>query len=216
MARDSVPTVSTILRAKRHEDCKLARRPDGSIEMEANSEEEHGFAMDALERIGQLDQEPYYQELMQAACVAASSAPIPTPDPASKIPVIQTGKAVTQWLAEIKSSTRPKTFKIKTTAVEGFARHRGEKSSLKDARVNGPGNWLSNAFSRHVLATVGTPEKGKFSFHSLRKTVVQGLQSAGVTAELCAAYVGRELEHHGAYSGAPTMKEVGFGSSYRG
>jgi hypothetical protein len=57
---------------------------------------------------------------------------------------------------------------------------------------------------------VGKPEKGKFGFHSLRKTVVQGLQSAGVTAELRAAYVGHELddEHHGAYSRAPTMREL--------
>jgi hypothetical protein len=40
--------------------------------------------------------------------------------------------------------------------------------------------------------------------------VVQGLQGAGVTAELRAAYVGHELddEHHGAYSRAPTMKEL--------
>lgn len=57
---------------------------------------------------------------------------------------------------------------------------------------------------------MGKPEKGKFGFHSLRKTVVQGLQSVGVTAELRAAYVGHELddEHHGAYSRAPTMKEL--------
>ena len=393
VARDSVPTVSTILKAKRREDYKLVRRPDGSIELEANGEEDHGFAMDALERIGPLDQEPYYQELMRVAKKAESQRVLPAPDPASKIPVIQIGKAVTQWLAEIKSSTRPKTFKIKTTAVEGFAKHYGERSSLKDAGridvgnwiqalragglqtptivnkcsylrgffdwakargyypsfakdenpasgqvvygtrekrkrralgfkpftneqiqglydakameaglnesarwgawiglytgarvaevgqltladfvevdgipciritdegegqsvksevsirtipvhpklielgllkrvaelrkadekrlfpkvkvggVNGPGNWLSKAFSRHVEAVVGKPEKGKFGFHSLRKTVVQGLQSAGVTAELRAAYVGHELddEHHGAYSRAPTMKEL--------
>jgi integrase len=372
---------------------KVIRHPDGTVEVEANGKADHGFAMDALERIGPLDQEPYYQELMRVAQAAESQRVLPAPDPASKIPVIQIGKAVTQWLAEIKSSTRPKTFKIKTTAVEGFAKHYGEKSSLKDAGridvgnwvmalragkletptivnklsylrgffdwakargyyppfakdenpaagqvvygtrekrkrralgfkpfsedqikalydakameaglsesarwgawiglytgarvaevgqltladftevggipciritdegegqsvksevsirtipvhlaliklgllkrvddlrkdgekrlfpkvkvggVNGPGNWLSKAFSRHVLETVGKPEKGKFGFHSLRKTVVQGLQSAGVTAELRAAYVGHELddEHHGAYSRAPTMQEL--------
>ncbi|KRE89663.1 hypothetical protein ASG87_04930 [Frateuria sp. Soil773] len=49
---------------------------------------------------------------------------------------------MTQWLAEIKSSTRPKTFKIKATAVEGFARHYGEKSSLKDAGRIDVGNWV--------------------------------------------------------------------------
>lgn len=370
---------------------KVIRHPDGRVEIEANGKADHGFAMDAVDRIGRLDQEPYYQEMMQAAR-AASSSSAPIPAPASNIPSIAIGKAVTQWLAEIKSSTRPKTFKIKTTAVEGFARHYGEKSSLKDAGridvgnwvqalraggletptivnkcsylrgffdwakargyypsfakdenpasgqivfgtrekrarrafgfkafnddqvcklfdakaleglseaarwgawiglytgarvaevgqltladfvevdgipciricdegegqsvksevsirtipvhpklvelgllkrvaelrkdgqkrlfpkvkvggVNGPGNWLSKAFSRHVEAFVGRPEKGKFGFHSLRKTVVQGLQGAGVTAELRAAYVGHELddEHHGAYSRAPTMREL--------
>jgi integrase len=141
VARDSVHTVSTILGAKRREDYKLVRRPDGSIEMDANGEEDHGFAMDALERIGRLDQEPYYQGLMRSA-QAGNASSAPTPDPASKIPVIQIGKAVSQWLAEIKSSTRPKTFKIKTTAVEGFARHYGEKSSLKDAGRLDVGNWV--------------------------------------------------------------------------
>jgi integrase len=390
VARDGLLSADEIARAIAL-GYKLIRHPDGTVELEANGKADHGFAMEAVDHIGRLDQEPYYQELMRSARAAASSAP--TPDPASKIPVIAIGKAVTQWLAEIKSSTRPKTFKIKTTAVEGFAKHYGEKSSLKDAGridvgnwvqalragglqtptivnkcsylrgffdwakargyyppfakdenpasgqvvygtrekrkrralgfkpfsedqikalydaktmeaglsesarwgawiglytgarvaevgqltladftevdgipciritdegegqsvksevsirtipvhpaliklgllkrvddlrkdgekrlfpkvkiggVNGPGNWLSKAFSRHVEAVVGKPEKGKFGFHSLRKTVVQGLQSAGVTAELRAAYVGHELddEHHGAYSRAPTMREL--------
>lgn len=76
--------------------------------------------------------------------------------------------------------------------------------------VNGPGNWLSKAFSRHIEGLAGKPEKGKFGFHSLRKTVVQGLQGHGVPAELRAAYVGHELddEHHAAYSRAPTMREL--------
>ena len=386
VARDGIPSVDDIAKAIAL-GYKVIRHPDGTVEIEANGEADHGFAMDAVDRIGRLDQEPYYQELMRSAQAGRAS-----PDPASKIPVIQIGKAVSQWLAEIKSSTRPKTFKIKTTAVEGFAKHYGEKASLKDAGridvgnwvqalraggletptivnkcsylrgffdwakargyyppfakdenpasgqvvygtrekrkrralgfkpftreqiqalygvdamkdlsesarwgawiglyagarvaevgqlalsdfvevdgipciritdegegqsvksevsirtipvhpklielgllkrvddlrkadekrlfpkvkvggVNGPGNWLSKAFSRHVEANVGKPEKGKFGFHSLRKTVVQGLQSAGVTAELRAAYVGHELddEHHGAYSRAPTMREL--------
>ncbi|RDS78735.1 hypothetical protein DWU98_21355 [Dyella monticola] len=139
VARDSVPTVSTILKAKRHEGYKLIRHPDGTVELEANGKADHGFAMEAVDHIGRLDKEPYYQEFVQATRVTASA---PTPGPASKIPVIAIGKAVTQWLAEIKSSTRPKTFKIKTTAVEGFARHYGEKGLLKDAGRIDVGNWV--------------------------------------------------------------------------
>lgn len=391
VAKDSVPTVSEILRAKRLEDYKLIRHPDGTVELEVSGEADHTLAMDALERIGPLHQEPYYQDFMRAAQVAslAASSTLST----SNIPSIAIGKAVVQWLAEIKSSTKTKTFKIKTTAVEGFARHYGERNPLKDAQridvgnwvmalrsskletptivnkcsylrgffdwakargyypafakdenpaagqviygmrekrqrrahgfkpfskeqvqalydakamqdglseaarwgawvglytgarvaevgqlmltdfvevdgipciritdeaegqsvksdisvrtipihpkliklgllkrveslrkagesrlfpsvktdgVNGMGNWLSKAFSRHVLATVGKPEKGKFGFHSLRKSFIQGLQTLGVASELRAAYVGHELddEHHAAYSRAPTMKEL--------
>ncbi|WP_157511098.1 site-specific integrase [Frateuria sp. Soil773] len=121
---------------------KLIRHPDGTVELEANGKADHGFAMEAVDHIGRLDQEPYYQELMRSARAAESQRVLPAPDPASKIPVIAIGKAVTQWLAEIKSSTRPKTFKIKATAVEGFARHYGEKSSLKDAGRIDVGNWV--------------------------------------------------------------------------
>ncbi|WP_147293408.1 hypothetical protein [Dyella monticola] len=131
--------MSTILKAKRHEGYKLIRHPDGTVELEANGKADHGFAMEAVDHIGRLDKEPYYQEFVQATRVTASA---PTPGPASKIPVIAIGKAVTQWLAEIKSSTRPKTFKIKTTAVEGFARHYGEKGLLKDAGRIDVGNWV--------------------------------------------------------------------------
>ncbi|WP_114241457.1 DUF6538 domain-containing protein [Dyella sp. C9] len=392
VAKDSVPTITQILKAKRLEDYKLIRRPDGTVELEVSGEDDHALAMDALERIGPLDQEPYYQELMRAARAAESQRSLAS-DPASKIPAVPIGKLVTQWLTEIKPSTKTKTFKIKTTAVEGFAKHYGEKNPLKDAGridvgawvmtlraskletptivnklsylrgffdwakargyfepfakdgnpaagqviygmrekrqrrvlgfkpfskeqvqalydtkameqglsesarwgawvglytgarvaevgqltladfvevegipciricdesegqsvksdisirtvpihpkliklgllkrveslrkagetrlfpsvktdgVNGMGNWLSKAFSRHVLATVGKPEKGKFGFHSLRKSFIQGLQSLGVASEVRAAYVGHELddEHHAAYSRAPTMKEL--------
>lgn len=392
VAKDSVPTITQILKAKRLEDYKLIRHPDGTVELEVSGEDDHALAMDALERIGPLDQEPYYQELLRAA-QAAESQRVLASDPASKIPAVPIGKLVSQWLAEIKPSTKTKTFKIKTTAVEGFAKHYGEKNPLRDAGridvgnwvmalraskletptivnklsylrgffdwskargyyppfsrdenpaagqviygmrekrqrrvlgfkpfskeqvlalydtkameqglsesarwgawvglytgvrvaevgqltladfvevegipciriceesegqsvksdisvrtipihpkliklgllkrveslrkagetrlfpsvktdgVNGMGNWLSKAFSRHVLATVGKPEKGKFGFHSLRKSFIQGLQTLGVPSEIRAAYVGHELddEHHAAYSRAPTMKEL--------
>jgi len=395
VAMDGLPSVDEIARAIAL-GYRVLVKPDGTVEIEASGKADHGFAMSAVDRIGVLAKEPYYQEFIRAEAQRiidqAQASSVALPAPASNIPNIAIGKAVTQWLAEIKSSTRPKTFKIKTTAVEGFAKHYGEKNALKDAQridvgnwvmalraskletptivnkcsylrgffdwakargyyppfskdenpaagqvvygtrekrkrralgfkpftheqiqalyspaaleglseaarwgawiglytgarvaevgqltladfvevegiaciricdegegqsvksevsnrtipvhpklielgllkrvsdlrkgdekrlfpkvkvggVNGPGNWLSKAFSRHVEAIVGKPEKGKFGFHSLRKTVVQGLQSAGVAAELRAAYVGHELddEHHGAYSRKPTMEEL--------
>lgn len=74
---------------------------------------------------------------------------------------------------------------------------------------NGPGNWISKAFSRH-LAEVGKgwPE-AKRGFHSLRKTFIQELQGAGVVSELRAQIVGHELddEHHATYSRDFTVSE---------
>lgn len=395
VAMDGIPTVDEIAKAIAL-GYRVIVKPDGTVEIEANGKEDHDFAMDAVDHIGPLVKEPFHQEAIKAEAQRivhqAQAASAKTPANPS-IPSIAIGKAVTQWLAEIKSSTKTKTFKIKTTAVEGFAKHYGEKSALKDAQridvgnwvqalraskletptivnklsylrgffdwakargyypsfskdenpaagqvvygtrekrqrrslgfkpfskeqvqalydrkvmekglsesarwgawvglytgarvaevgqltladfvevdgipciritdeaegqsvksdvsirtipvhpalvklgllkrvdalrkagetrlfpsvktdgVNGMGNWLSKAFSRHVLATVGKPEKGKFGFHSLRKSVVQGLQTLGVPSELRAAYVGHELddEHHAAYSRAPTMKEL--------
>ncbi|MBB3228783.1 integrase [Luteibacter sp. Sphag1AF] len=142
MAKDGIPTVSEITQRKTRDRYRVIRRPDGTVEIEANGEEDHGFAMDALDRIGPLDQESYYQDFMRAAQVA-SAASSSTPS-ASNIPSIAIGKAVVQWLAEIKSSTKTKTktFKIKTTAVEGFARHYGEMNPLKDAQRIDVGNWV--------------------------------------------------------------------------
>lgn len=76
--------------------------------------------------------------------------------------------------------------------------------------VNGAGNWLSKAFTLHVEKNLALPEKGKIGFHSLRKSVVQGLQTAGVSSEHRAAYVGHELgdEHYGTYSRRPRMVEL--------
>ncbi|GLQ97615.1 phage-related integrase [Dyella mobilis] len=397
VARDGLPSVEEIAKAIAL-GYRVIVRPDGTVEIEATGKEDHELLMDAVEHIGPLNKEPYYQEYVKAEAQriidqAQASSAKKTANPSSSIPSIAIGKALVQWLAEIKSSTKTKTFKIKTTAVEGFAKHYGEKNPLKDAQridvgnwvqalrgskletptivnklsylrgffdwakargyypsfskdenpaagqvvygvrekrqrralgfkpfskeqvqalydskamekglsesarwgawiglytgarvaevgqltladfveadgipciricdesegqsvksdvsirtipvhpalvrlgllkrvnalrkagetrlfpsvktdgVNGMGNWLSKAFSRHVLATVGKPEKGKFGFHSLRKSVVQGLQTLGVPSEVRAAYVGHELddEHHASYSRAPTMKEL--------
>ncbi|MBB3919825.1 MULTISPECIES: site-specific integrase [Xanthomonas] len=81
--------------------------------------------------------------------------------------------------------------------------------AAKATAVNGQGNWITKAFSRH-LAEVG---KGwvpaKRGFHSLRKTFIQELQGAGVVSELRAQIVGHELddEHHATYSRTFTVVE---------
>ncbi|ASK94493.1 integrase [Xanthomonas citri pv. vignicola] len=74
--------------------------------------------------------------------------------------------------------------------------------AAKATAVNGQGNWITKAFSRH-LAEVGKGwEPAKRGFHSLRKTFIQELQGAGVVSELRAQIVGHELddEHHATYS----------------
>lgn len=92
--------------------------------------------------------------------------------------------------------------------------------AAKATAVNGQGNWLTKAFSRH-LAEVGKGwEPAKRGFHSLRKTFIQELQGAGVVSELRAQIVGHELddEHHSTYSREFTVREKlnGLGSSSAG
>ena len=70
--------------------------------------------------------------------------------------------------------------------------------------VNGMGNWLSKAFTRHIEAMkLPKPAKGKYGFHSLRKTAIQTMKAAKVPLEWRCAYVGHDLdeEHIEAYSG---------------
>ncbi|OEZ02465.1 MULTISPECIES: site-specific integrase [Stenotrophomonas] len=81
--------------------------------------------------------------------------------------------------------------------------------AAKATAVNGQGNWITKAFSRH-LADVGKNwEPAKRGFHSLRKTFIQELQGAGVVSELRAQMVGHELddEHHSTYSREFTAME---------
>ncbi len=123
------------------------------------------------------------------------------------------GQSVKSSVSNRTIPVHPKLIKLGLLKRVDELRKAGEKRlfpKVKINGVNGSGNWLSKAFTRHVEAHLSKPEKGKFGFHSLRKTVVQGLQTAGVPAEIRAAYVGHELddEHHAAYSRAPTMKEL--------
>jgi integrase len=93
-------------------------------------------------------------------------------------------------------------------------RKAGEKRlfpKVKVGAVNGAGNWLSKAFTRHLGAVgIEQPAKGKYGFHSLRKTAIQTMKSAKVPLEWRCAYVGHELdeEHVEAYSGEYEPKEM--------
>ncbi|MCC4590372.1 site-specific integrase [Xanthomonas campestris pv. cannae] len=81
--------------------------------------------------------------------------------------------------------------------------------AAKATAVNGQGNWITKAFSRHLAEVGKNWEPAKRGFHSLRKTFIQGLQGAGVVSELRAQIVGHELddEHHSTYSREFTVLE---------
>lgn len=81
--------------------------------------------------------------------------------------------------------------------------------AAKAEAVNGQGNWITKAFSRHLADVSKGWEPAKRGFHSLRKTFIQELQGAGVVSELRAQIVGHELddEHHATYSRSFTVAE---------
>ncbi|BBJ96855.1 site-specific integrase [Xanthomonas campestris] len=99
----------------------------------------------------------------------------------------------------------PELLQVSFLEWVGGKREAGETRlfpAAKATAVNGQGNWITKAFSRH-LAEVGKGwEPAKRGFHSLRKTFIQELQGAGVVSELRAQIVGHELddEHHATYS----------------
>ena len=67
---------------------------------------------------------------------------------------------------------------------------------------NGAGNWISKAFGYYLGNLSGEWKPAKRGFHSLRKTVIQEMQGAGVPSELRVQITGHELddEHHSTYS----------------
>ncbi|BFI95479.1 MAG: site-specific integrase [Rhodanobacter sp.] len=82
---------------------------------------------------------------------------------------------------------------------------------VKVGAVNGQGQWLSKAFTRHIEAVgITKPAKGKYGFHSLRKTAIQTMKSAKVPLEWRCAYVGHDLdeEHVETYSGEYGPREM--------
>ncbi len=92
------------------------------------------------------------------------------------------------------------------------ARDQGQERLFPAAKAdakNGQGNWISKAFSRHLAEVGKNWPTAKRGFHSLRKTLIQELQGAGVVSELRAQLVGHELddEHHVTYSRAFTIRE---------
>lgn len=78
--------------------------------------------------------------------------------------------------------------------------------------VNGAGNWLSKQFGRHLRrhGIISEEDGPKVGFHSLRKTVIQTMQGAGVIPDIRAQYVGHELddEHRTVYSRRYTHEEM--------
>lgn len=95
---------------------------------------------------------------------------------------------------------------IEGLRAEGHARlFPGAKAEAK----NGQGNWVSKAFSRYLAEVGKNWPNARRGFHSLRKTLIQELQGAGVVSELRAQIVGHELddEHHATYSRDFTVKE---------
>jgi len=104
-------------------------------------------------------------------------------------------------------------------------REAGEKRlfpGVKMDGVNGAGNWLSKAFSKHILrAQFPKLDKGRYGFHSLRKTAVETMKAAKVPLEWRCAYVGHNLEeeHVEAYSGeygpAQMLEAVAPGLSWK-
>ncbi len=60
--------------------------------------------------------------------------------------------------------------------------------AAKPDAKNGAGNWITKAFGRHLEAVGKNWTPGKRGFHSLRKTVIQSLQGAGVPSELRARW----------------------------
>jgi integrase len=82
---------------------------------------------------------------------------------------------------------------------------------IKIGSVNGQGDWLSKAYGRHIEAVgIPKPDKGKYGFHSLRKTAAQTMKAAKVALEWRCAYMGHDLdeEHVEIYSGEYGPREM--------
>jgi len=138
LAKAGKPSIEDVLSAAKRE-YRLVRGADGSIEVEATGAEDHARAMEALQRIEQIgltSHEPAFQQPLAANAKAANASPD------AKIPVLAINKAASQWLAEIRPSTKRKTLIIKAAAVEGFAKHYGEKKPLAEAGRLDVGQWI--------------------------------------------------------------------------
>ena len=95
--------------------------------------------------------------------------------------------------------------------VEGLRTQKAPRlfPAAKANAKNGAGNWITKAFGRHLEQVGANWPAAKRGFHSLRKTLIQELQGAGVVSELRAQIVGHELddEHHATYSRSFTTRE---------
>ncbi len=98
---------------------------------------------------------------------------------------------------------------LQWVAAKRAAGHERLFPAAKAEAVNGQGNWITKAFSRHLGQIAHGWPPAKRGFHSLRKTFIQELQGAGVVSELRAQIVGHEIddEHHATYSRPFSVRE---------
>lgn len=76
--------------------------------------------------------------------------------------------------------------------------------------INGYGNAISKAFSRHLQDLKIEAETGRKGFHSFRKTVNHQMQSHKIAPDFRAQYLGHDLddEHYQAYSRKYSVSEL--------
>ncbi|UPG88341.1 site-specific integrase [Luteibacter aegosomaticola] len=148
---------------------KLKVGADGSIELETKDAADHIEAMEAIDRIGDMRKEVMVQAWMRDGWspnaptptapkpVSHPSAPIPQATPVSASPqaalpeaVMPLGKATTQWLADIKKDTVPKTLVSKRLALEDFARSVGESTPVHECTRVPIGAWVSELRARDL------------------------------------------------------------------
>lgn len=95
-----------------------------------------------------------------------------TAAPVSTIPTYPIGKVVAQWLADIEPNTLRKTLTIKAAAVEGFAKHYGEKSPLHEAGWLDVGRWVealrASGFQTPTIANKTGYLRGVFDWAKAR------------------------------------------------
>lgn len=164
MTKDIRLLIERLKREGRH--YRLIHKPDGTIEVEAQGTEDHALAKEMVASIGDMYKEAVVQHWMKqgfdplapptplspapsAPTSRASAAPA-TPQAAVPEAVMPLGKAVTQWLADIKKDTVPKTLVSKRLALQDFARAAGETTPVHECTRVPIGSWVSELRAREL------------------------------------------------------------------